>query len=222
MDDFLLDDFLEPRRRMVESQLVARGITDERVLAAMGKVPRHRFTAPGDSDMAYSDMALPSSEEQTVSQPYMVAIMTELLALKGDERVLEVGTGSGYQTAVLAELAGEVYTIEYRPNLAAEAKRRLEGLGYGNIRFMTGDGSRGWPEQAPYQGILVTAAAPDVPPPLAEQLDEGGVIVIPVGQRQSQRLLKIGKRGGRLIREYHIFCVFVPLLGDYGWPDAQK
>ncbi|MDA8087470.1 MAG: protein-L-isoaspartate(D-aspartate) O-methyltransferase [Nitrospiraceae bacterium] len=215
-----MDEFVELRRRMVDIQLIARGITDERVLDAMARVPRHLFMTPEYAGMAYSDMALPAGEEQTVSQPYMVAVMTEVLGLKGDERVLEVGTGSGYQTAVLAELAGEVYTIEYRPKLAAAAKRRLDELGYANIRFMTGDGSLGWPEAAPFQGILVTAGAPAVPPPLVEQLDEGGIMAIPIGPRDSQRLLRAKKQRGRLIEEYHTFCVFVPLLGEYGWHDA--
>ncbi|MDA8388649.1 MAG: protein-L-isoaspartate(D-aspartate) O-methyltransferase [Nitrospiraceae bacterium] len=216
------DKFTALRRRMVAGQLAARGIKDERVLAAMEKVPRHLFTAPEYAEMAYDDMALPLGDGQTISQPYMVAVMTELLALRGGEKVLEVGTGSGYQAAVLAELAAEVYTVEYRPELAERAKRKLDGLGYGNIRSMAADGSAGWPEGAPYQGILVTAAAPDVPPPLIEQLDEGGRLVIPLGSRGSQRLLMAVKRQGRLVKEYHTFCVFVPLLGQYGWPDSGE
>lgn len=205
---------------MIETQLIARGITDGLVLAAMEKVPRHYFTSLEFTGMAYSDMALPTGEGQTISQPYMVAVMTELLALQGDEKVLEIGTGSGYQTAVLAELAKEVYTVEYHPALAAVAARKLKELGYQNIKFMTGDGSMGWPESGPYQGILVTAGAPDVPPPLVEQLDDGGRIVIPMGRRDSQRLMKAIKRGGRLLQEFHTFCVFVPLLGEYGWRDG--
>lgn len=207
---------------MVETQLVPRGITDERVLAAMERVPRHLFIPPEYMETAYEDMALPLGGGQTISQPYMVAVMTELLALKGGEKekVLEVGTGSGYQTAVLAELGAEVYTVEYRPELAERAERKLEELGYGNIRCITADGSMGWPQGAPYQAVLVTAAAPEVPAPLVEQLDEGGRLVIPLGSRDSQRLVKASKSGGRLVREYHTYCVFVPLLGEYGWPDA--
>lgn len=208
---------------MVATQLVARGITDERVLAAMERVPRHFFTPPEYVEKAYEDMALPLRDGQTISQPYMVAVMTELLEIgtwgKEKVKVLEVGTGSGYQAAVLAELGAEVYTVEYRPELSERARRKLSVLGYGNVKCMTGDGSAGWPQDAPYQAILVTAAAPEVPPPLVEQLDEGGRLVIPLGSRDSQRLLKASKRGGRLIREYHTFCVFVPLLGEYGWPD---
>ena len=211
------DAFEQLRQRMVETQIIPRGVREKRVIEAMEKVPRHRFVADEAAPMAYSDMALPSSEGQTISQPYMVALMSELLELKGDEKVLEIGTGSGYQTAVLAELAAQVYTIEFFNGLSEMAKKTLGELGYENIYFLVGDGSKGWPEAAPFQGIIVTAAAPEIPPPLFKQLAEGGNIVIPVGARDSQRLIKGKKHNGRLIEEEHTFCSFVPLLGEYGF-----
>ena len=211
------DDLAALRRRMVDTQIITRGVRDKRVLDAMLKVPRHLFTPDDLAGMAYSDMALPSAEDQTISQPYMVAVMTELLELKGDEKVLEIGTGSGYQTAILAELAARVYTIERLSPLAGMAKKILGELGYTNIDFTVGDGTRGWPDAAPFQAILVTAAAPKVPPPLFEQLAEGGNIVIPVGSKASQRLIKGKKHKGKLIPEEHTFCAFVPLLGEYGF-----
>jgi len=172
---------LAERQRMVDEQIAHRGIRDERVLAAMRKVERHRFVSDAQRYLAYGDYPLPVGEGQTISQPYIVALMTEALALKGGERVLEVGTGSGYQTAVLAELAEEVYTVEILPALAERAAATLNELGYRNIHIRVGDGAEGWAEHAPYQGILVTAAPPEVPPALIEQLDEGGRLVIPVG-----------------------------------------
>ena len=169
------------RLRMVDEQIARRGIRDERVLAAMRRVERHLFVPESQWFLAYGDYPLPVGEGQTISQPYIVALMTEALGLQGGERVLEVGTGSGYQAAVLAELAEEVYTVEILPALAERAGATLKELGYGNIHLRVGDGSEGWAEHAPYQGILVTAAPPEVPPALLEQLDEGGRLVIPVG-----------------------------------------
>jgi protein-L-isoaspartate(D-aspartate) O-methyltransferase len=166
---------------------------------------------------AYDDMALPVGEGQTISQPYMVAVMTELLALKGGEKVLEIGTGSGYQTAILAELSAEVYTIERIPSLSRKAGETLRSLGYANIHLIVGDGTLGWPEAAPFDRILVTAGAPDIPDPLIEQLAEGGLILAPVGDRYSQQLLRVTKQQGKLSREYHTPCVFVPLVGKFGW-----
>lgn len=183
------------REEMVRQQLIERGIRDERVLAAMRKVPRHRFVPPEYVHAAYDDGPLPIGAGQTISQPYIVALMTELLNLRGDERVLEIGTGSGYQTAILAELAREVYTIELEAELLARARRLLvEEMGYANIFFRHGDGSKGWPEAAPFDAIIVTAAPPEVPPALLEQLRVGGRLVIPVGtwDQDLQLIVKYG------------------------------
>jgi protein-L-isoaspartate(D-aspartate) O-methyltransferase len=210
-------DFERLRSLMVQDQLVARGIRDDRVLSAMRKVPRHLFVSEELSHRAYDDMALPTGEGQTISQPFMVAIMTELLELRGQERVLEVGTGSGYQAAILGELAGEVYSIERLKTLSDRAGERLASLGYRNIRLRAGDGTLGWPEEAPFDRILVTAGAPDIPAALTGQLEEEGIIVIPVGDYMSQRLIKGIKRRGKIDKKYHIPCVFVPLMGEFGW-----
>lgn len=204
---------------MVDYQLVSRGIKDERVLAAMRKVPRHLFVPEYIRHSAYEDMALPIGENQTISQPYMVAIMTELLELQGNEKVLEIGTGSGYQAAILAELAKEVYTIERFSSLAEEARRRLIELGYDNVYVIVGDGTKGLEEKSPFDRIIVTAAAPKIPEPLINQLSENGIIVAPVGERFSQILIKGKKEKGKLIEEYHTPCVFVPLVGEYGWKE---
>lgn len=207
----------ELRDLMVRTQLIPRGIRDERVLTAMRKVPRHLFVDEQVRHRAYDDMALAIGDGQTISQPYMVAIMTELLELMGDEKVLEIGTGSGYQSAILAELAGEVFTIEKHESLSMRAGERLRALGYENIHLLVADGTKGWPEESPFQRIIITAGAPEIPPPLIEQLDNEGIIVIPVGDLLSQRLLKASKHKDRLEQEYHTPCVFVPLLGEYGW-----
>jgi protein-L-isoaspartate(D-aspartate) O-methyltransferase len=205
---------------MVVTQLAPRGITDERVLLAMSTVPRHEFVLPELASHAYDDMALRIGGGQTISQPYMVAAMTQALDLRGGERVLEIGTGSGYQTAVLAELAGEVFTIERHAALLAEARGRLQLLGYGNVSYRAADGTLGWPEAAPFDRILVTAGAPALPAPLIEQLKVGGIIVAPVGTRYSQVLLKGKKTPAGMEEEFHTPCVFVPLVGDHGWaPD---
>lgn len=204
---------------MVDYQLISRGIKDERVLAAMRKVPRHLFVPEHIRHSAYEDMALPIGENQTISQPYMVAIMTELLELQGNEKVLEVGTGSGYQAAILAELAKEVYTIERFSSLAEEARKRLIELGYTNVHVIVGDGTKGLEEKAPFDRIIVTAAAPKIPEPLINQLNENGIIVTPVGERFSQILVKGKKERGKLIEEYHTPCVFVPLVGEHGWKE---
>jgi len=210
-------DFKELRDFMVKTQLIPRGIKDERVLNAMKKVPRHLFVNDSIQDRAYDDMALSIGDGQTISQPYMVAVMTELLELRGDEKVLEIGTGSGYQAAILAELAKEVYTIDRIAALAAQAEERFRSLGYNNIHIKVGDGTSGWPEQAPFDRIIITAGCPKIPEPLTEQLSEEGAIVAPVGDRFSQQLLKVRKSRGRLSEEYHTPCVFVPLIGKYGW-----
>lgn len=207
------------RERMVESQIKARGIGDERVIKAMLKVPRHLFVDPALRDQAYGDFPLPIGERQTISQPYIVALMTEALELKGQERVLEIGTGSGYQTAILAELALWVYTIEKYPSLQEKAKNLLIKLGYRNISFKTGDGTLGWSEAAPFEAIIVTAASPRIPQPLIEQLAEGGRIVIPVGDEYSQMLIKGVKRGGVLHTKSLEPVRFVKLVGAYGFKE---
>lgn len=207
------------REEMVKTQLVPRGISDARVLDAMMRVPRHLFVPAPAQRSAYDDMALPIGEGQTISQPYMVAIMTQLLELAGFEKVLEIGTGSGYQAAVLSELCQEVYTIERVPGLAERAAETLRSLSCNNVHVQSGDGTLGWPEEAPFDGVIITAAAPETPPPLIAQLGEDGILVIPVGSRVSQQLLRIRKTKERLIREYHTPCVFVPLIGAHSWPE---
>jgi len=207
------------RERMVETQIKARGIKDERVLKAMLKVPRHLFVDEALRDQAYGDFPLPIGEGQTISQPYIVALMTEALELKGIERVLEIGTGSGYQTAILAELALWVYTIERFQALLERAKKVLKELGYKNISFKLDDGTLGWKEAAPFDAIIVTAASPDIPPPLVEQLAEGGRMVIPVGDEFSQTLIKGVKKGGKLHTKALEPVRFVKLVGAYGFKE---
>jgi protein-L-isoaspartate(D-aspartate) O-methyltransferase len=204
----------EPRARMVREQLVTRGIRDKRVLEAMGRVPRHELVPEGERDDAYVDGPLPIGEGQTISQPYIVAAMSEAAALAGNERVLEVGTGSGYQAAVLSALAREVYTIELEPVLAARAKRDLERLGCTNVHTRTGDGYRGWPEAAPFDAILVTAAPDHVPPALLDQLAPGGRLVIPVGGSGNQELWLFTKTERGVERRQLMPVRFVPLRGE--------
>jgi protein-L-isoaspartate(D-aspartate) O-methyltransferase len=206
---------------MVRTQLVPRGIRDERVLHAMRKVPRHSFVDESMQYKAYDDMALSIGDGQTISQPYMVAVMTELLELKGNEKVLEVGTGSGYQAAVLAELAQEVYSVERLPSLAARAAERLQGIGYRNVQIKVEDGTLGWPEKAPFDRIIITAGTPKVPEPLVGQLGDAGILLAPVGDRYSQQLIKLKRNKDKLSEEFHTFCVFVPLIGEYGWRDEK-
>jgi len=209
--------FEELRDFMVRTQLIPRGIKDERVLRVMNKVPRHLFVNESIQYKAYEDMALPIGEGQTISQPYMVAVMTELLELKGTENVLEVGTGSGYQAAILSELSKEVYTIERFEKLAQEARKKFQELGYNNIYVKSGDGTLGWSEKAPFDRIIITAGTPQIPDPLIQQLAQGGVIVAPVGERFSQQLIRVKKSDRELSEEFHTMCVFVPLVGQYGW-----
>lgn len=205
------------RQEMVERQLRKRGIRDERVLAAMLAVPRHEFVPPELAGEAYTDRPLPIGHGQTISQPFMVAAMTAALELSGGERVLEIGTGSGYQAAVLSLLAREVHTVEMHEDLAVHTAESLCRLGYANVHVHVGDGTLGWPAAAPYDAIVVTAAAPDIPPPLAAQLAEGGRLVIPVGTPDEQRLVHVHKRDGALIKRELYHCRFVPLFGQYGW-----
>jgi len=205
------------RTEMVEHQLRERGIRDEKVLAAMGKVPRHRFVDAALRSRAYGDHALPIGAGQTISQPYMVALMTEALGLRGGERVLEIGTGSGYQTAVLAEFTPRLFSVERSTELARAAAAVLRDLGYSNVILKTADGTLGWPEHGPYDGILVTAGAPEIPAPLLLQLADGGRLVVPVGDREIQRLELVTKRGRRVTVQTLVECAFVPLLGAAGW-----
>ncbi|MDD5222794.1 MAG: protein-L-isoaspartate(D-aspartate) O-methyltransferase [bacterium] len=214
------ENFERLRLEMVQSQLERRNIRDQRVLEAMGKVPRHRFVPERLGSEAYEDHPLPIGEGQTISQPYMVAIMTELLELRGGERVLEIGTGSGYQLAVLAELAREVFSVERFGPLADRSRALLRELGYRNVEIRNGDGTLGWPERAPFDGIIVTAGAPRIPPPLVEQLSEGGRLVVPVGEERHQELCRVVKEGGETRKEYFGGCVFVPLVGEHGWDTA--
>ncbi len=207
------------REEMVTSQIIARGIKDERTIEAMRNVERHLFVPENMHSEAYNDYPLPIGQGQTISQPYIVALMTELLELKGNERVLEIGTGSGYQTAILAKLAAEVYTIERISELLEEAKKKLSLLGYENIHFFCTDGTKGLPEYAPYQGIIVTAAAEEVPLPYFEQLDEKGKLVIPLGERYGQVLVLIEKRKGKIMQKEICGCTFVPLIGEYGYQE---
>jgi protein-L-isoaspartate(D-aspartate) O-methyltransferase len=203
---------------MVRRQLAARGIDDERVLEAFAKVPRERFVPDNLASRAYEDTPLPIGEGQTISQPYMVAVMTARLELTGSERVLEIGTGSGYQTALLAELAREVYTIERVEPLAARARAALDSLGYTNVSFRVGDGTLGWPEEAPFERVMVTAGAPDVPRTLTAQLAEGGVMAVPVGV-EFQELVIVRRRAGKIVEIPDIGCRFVRLIGREAWPE---
>lgn len=211
------DPYQDARQQMVENQIVKRGVTDSRVIAAMLKVPRHKFLGSTMRNRAYNDSPLPIEADQTISQPYMVALMTELLDLTGNEKALEIGTGSGYQAAVLAELARKVFTIERVPILAQKARETLEKLGYQNIVVTSGDGTLGWSEFAPFDRIIITAAAPRIPTPVFNQLAEGGKLVIPLGDRLSQVLKVVQKQGEKAIIVDSVNCVFVPLVGKEGW-----
>lgn len=214
------DPYERARLDMVATQIERRGVRDERVLAAMRRVPRHRFVPDTPADMAYEDHPAPIGCKQTISQPYVVALMTELLAVLPTDRVLEVGTGSGYQTAILAELAAEVISIERHGALSQSAGERLRGLGYTNVTAIEGDGSLGYPEGAPYDGVLVTAACPETPAPLVEQLAVGGRLVCPVGPRDVQRMVVITRTTEGELRNESIRCIFVPLIGEAGWPET--
>jgi protein-L-isoaspartate(D-aspartate) O-methyltransferase len=209
-------DFEVLRKRMVEEQLVPRGIKDERVLNAFGKVQRHKFLPKELETSAYADFPLPIGEAQTISQPFMVAVMTECLKLEGGEKVLEIGTGSGYQSAILAELAKEVYTIERFATLAEKAKKIFDELGYANIKVKVADGTLGWPSEAPFDRIIITAASPRIPLPMVDQLSENGKIVLPLGESFSQVLTVIEKKKDKLESIQVCGCVFVPLVGKYG------
>ena len=211
------DDLAVARRRMVEQQLRPRGIHDRHVLRIMEAMPRHLFVDDTLIARAYSDHALPIGEDQTISQPYMVALMTQALDLTGEEKVLEIGTGSGYQTAILAELADRVFTIDRIPSIAAEAQERLAAMGYSNIVVRCADGTLGWREMAPFDRVLVTAGAPRIPSFLEEQLVTGGIAVVPVGVRENQSLVKLTRTSDGLKQRILCGCTFVPLIGREGW-----
>ena len=215
-----MDRFQKLRIKMVETQIRARGVTDERVLAAMAKIPRHLFIDEALIEQAYNDNPLPIGKSQTISQPYIVALMTAALKLTGKEKVLEIGTGSGYQTAILAELAEQVFSIERIAQLAAGARKRLDALNCFNVAMRVGDGTYGWREESPFDGIMVTAGAPKVPTILLEQLAVGGCLVIPTGGRISQELLRVTRMSADLNEvktEVLCGCRFVYLIGEHGW-----
>ena len=206
---------------MVERQIAARGIRDSRILAAMQEIPRHLFIPPPYDRAAYDDNPLPIGSGQTISQPYIVALMTELLHPKASDNMLEIGAGSGYQAAVLSRLVRQLTTIERIKMVADLARRNLEFLGIDNVVVIEGDGTLGYPGNAPYNGIIITAATPDVPKPLIDQLADGGTLVVPVGGRDVQDLITIRKQGTSFIREFHGGVRFVPLIGQYGWENQN-
>lgn len=210
-------DYAWARDRMVQEQIVGRGISDSRIIAAMRKIPRHLFVDPGIVNRAYDDSALPIGNKQTLSQPCMAARMTEALSLAEDEKVLEVGTGSGYQTALLAELCFNVFSVEKLRALSRKARALLDRLEYHNIALHVGDGTIGWSEHAPYNAIIVTAGAPKAPKPLLDQLAIGGRLVIPIGDEQAQTLMRITRTRNSFKQEPLGECKFVKLLGKYGW-----
>jgi protein-L-isoaspartate(D-aspartate) O-methyltransferase len=210
-------DLERERREMVRRQIQGRRVRDELVLEAMRTVPRHRFVPAHMRGSAYRDAPLPIGEGQTISQPYVVGFMTAALQLSGGEKVLEIGTGSGYQAAILACIAREVISVERLPRLADEARRTLAELGYDNVRVVVGDGTQGWPEEAPYDAIMVTAASPKIPEPLLEQLAEGGRLVAPIGPRHTQELVRVRREGDTFHCEDLLGVAFVPLIGEHGW-----
>ena len=215
-----MGEYTRERKRMVDRQIKRRGIRDERVLEAMLAIPRHSFVPPEQEHLAYIDAPLPIGSKQTISQPYIVALMTELLSLKGDETVLEIGTGSGYQAAILAYLSKKVISVERIPELAEKARSLLQAQHLDNIEVIEGDGSCGVDEQAPYQAIIVTAAAPEVPDPLKDQLDNGGRLVVPVGSRAGQILELWVREGQELVCKKLTPVAFVPLIGEHAWPQG--
>jgi protein-L-isoaspartate(D-aspartate) O-methyltransferase len=215
-------DFSVARRMMVERQIKGRGVKDPIVLEAMLQVPRHLFVEEALQGQAYGDFPLPIGEKQTISQPFMVAFMTEALQLQGVEKVLEIGTGSGYQAAILSRIASRVFSVERIPELARRARRVLDSLGYNNVNIRLSDGTFGWEEEAPFDGIIVTAGAPSIPQKYKEQLAVGGRLVIPVGSKGSQVLKRVTRRGKTDFGEEDLLdCRFVPLVGAYGWADGD-
>ena len=209
------------RKRMVQEQLMPRGIKDQKVLNAFYRIERHKFIPEDLRNSAYADFPVPIGEGQTISQPYIVALMTEYLGLTGKEKVLEIGTGSGYQTAILSELAGEIYSVERFEVLAVRAQAILNELGYKNIKVKAGDGTLGWEEAAPFDRIIITAASPKIPLPLIEQLADNGKLILPLGESVSQVLTLLEKKEGQLKSVDVCGCVFVPLVGKYGWSNKK-
>ena len=209
------------RRKMVEEQILGRGIKDLSVMEVLSRVPRHLFVNSSLQHRAYGDCPLPIGENQTISQPYIVALMTQALDLKGEERVLEIGTGSGYQTAILAELAAQIFTIERVKPLVKKTKELLEGLKYKNIVFKTFDGTYGWRDQSPFDAILISAATPSIPKSLIEQLADKGRLVAPVGERESQDLIVLNKNGNKVMERKIGSCKFVPLIGKFAWSEEE-
>jgi protein-L-isoaspartate(D-aspartate) O-methyltransferase len=215
------DPYQEARLAMVEKHIKARGVKSPLVLKAMQEVPRHEFVPEGSRRLAYADRPLPIGRGQTISQPYIVAYMTELLRLCGGENVLELGTGCGYQAAILSRIARSVYSIELYPELAEQARQNLDRLGYHNVEIQCGDGTLGWPEHAPFDGIIATASGPSVPAPLKEQLAVGGRLVMPIGEyRFGQYVVRVTRGSGDNFHQERLLdVVFVPLIGEYGWPE---
>jgi protein-L-isoaspartate(D-aspartate) O-methyltransferase len=207
------------REKMIQEQLVSRHIHNQRVLEAMRRVPRHMFVPDDMKQNAYDDRPLPIGKDQTISQPYMVALMVQALELTGSEKVLEIGTGSGYETAVLAEVCGQVFSIERFAELAVNAQALLTALGYRNVCIKIGDGTLGWSEHAPYDAIVISASSPQIPRPLLEQMEAGGVFVLPIGEEQLQTLVRLRKTDEGLREEYLGECRFVKLRGAHGWED---
>lgn len=214
-----MQDLNKSREKMVREQLIPRGIADPKVLAAMGKIPRHLFVEEALWGEAYNDYPIPIGDKQTISQPYIVALMTQALELKGPEKVLEIGTGSGYQTALLAELGHKVYSIERIRSLSQQARRILDALKYFNVVLKVNDGTQGWPDESPFEAIIVTAASPAIPAPLLSQLTVNGRMVIPVGDRYTQSLKRVIKTEEGIQEEDLCGVRFVSLIGEYGWSD---
>ncbi|MDD5655164.1 MAG: protein-L-isoaspartate(D-aspartate) O-methyltransferase [Candidatus Omnitrophica bacterium] len=208
------------RKMMVREQMCSRGIKDSRVIGSFLKVERHKFIPEKNRNSAYADHPVPIGEGQTISQPYIAALMTECLELKGNERILEIGTGSGYQAAILAELAKEVFSVERFPTLAQQARSVLEGSGYSNIKIKVEDGTLGWKEEAPFDRIIVTAAGPEIPQPLIDQLEKDGKLIMPIGETYSQVLTVVEMKNGELVSRGVCGCVFVPLVGKFGQGEA--
>ncbi len=215
------NQFAGQRQKMVEEQILDRGIKNYNVIEVMSRVPRHLFVSSSFQHKAYGDHPLPIGENQTISQPYIVAAMTEALNLSGKERVLEIGTGSGYQTAILAELADQIFTVERVKSLGKMAKTTLDQMGYANINYKIFDGTYGWRDQGPYDAILITAAAPDIPKTLIEQVKDRGRIVAPIGDEENQELILFTRQGSRLQKKILCACNFVPLIGKYGFAERS-
>ena len=214
-----MNDYSDLRKKMIERHIIPRGVQDKKVIKVMGSIPRHLFVDEALQDQAYDDNPLPIGEGQTISQPYIVALMVEALALKGNERILEIGTGSGYQTAILCSLSNKVYSIERCPVLASKARKILDQLNFYNALLKVDDGTLGWEDEAPFDVIIVSASSPEIPEPLVKQLCSGGRLVIPIGGQMSQNLIRIINRDGNIEEENLGSCRFVKLIGDYGWKE---